>query len=90
MKYYTEQLSDKGTVAVDDTILVKGVQAAAGSRIMEGFKPLFSAEAVTRLENKVMKFPARLMLVSLVWIWWESFPTTQIKKMLLKAQQRRQ
>jgi len=52
MKYYTEQLSDKGTVAVDDTILVKGVQAAAGSRIMEGFKPLFSAEAVDRLENK--------------------------------------
>ncbi len=52
MKYYTEQLSDKGTVAVDDTILVKGVQAASGSRIMEGFKPLFSAEAVTRLENK--------------------------------------
>ena len=52
MNYYTVQLSDKGTVAVDDTILVKGVQAAAGSRIMEGFKPLFSAEAVTRLENK--------------------------------------
>jgi len=52
MKYYTEQLSDKGTVAVDDTILVKGVQAAAGSRIMEGFKPLFSADAVDRLENK--------------------------------------
>ena len=52
MKYYTEQLSDKGTVAVDDTILVKGVQAAAGSRIMEGFKPLFSAEAVDRLKNK--------------------------------------
>ena len=52
MNYYTVQLSDKGTVAVDDTILIKGVQAAAGSRIMEGFKPLFSAEAVTRLENK--------------------------------------
>jgi len=52
MRYYTEQLSDKGTVAVDDTILVKGVQAAAGSRIMEGFKPLFSAEAVERLEKK--------------------------------------
>ena len=52
MKYYTEQLSDKGTVAVDDTILVKGVQAAAGSRIMEGFKPLFSADAVDRLVNK--------------------------------------
>ena len=52
MNAYTIQLSDKGTIAVDDTILVKGVQAGAGSRILEGFKPLFSAEAVTRLENK--------------------------------------
>ena len=52
MKEYTVMLSDKGNVAVDDTILVKGVQAGAGSRILEGFKPLFSAEAVTRLEEK--------------------------------------
>lgn len=52
MKEYTVQLSDKGTIAVDDTILVKGAQAAAGSRILEGFRPLFSAEAVTRLEAK--------------------------------------
>ncbi len=52
MKEYTVQLSDNGTVAVDDTILVKGAQAAAGSHILEGFKPLFSAEAVTRLEDK--------------------------------------
>ena len=52
MKEYTVQLSDKGTIAVDDTILVKGTQAAAGSRILEGFRPLFSAEAVTRLEAK--------------------------------------
>ncbi|MDL2301739.1 hypothetical protein LJC58_05210 [Lachnospiraceae bacterium OttesenSCG-928-D06] len=52
MKDYTIQLSDKGTIAVDDTILVKGVQAEAGSRILEGFKPVFSAEAVTRLEDK--------------------------------------
>ncbi len=52
MKYYTEKISDKGTVAVDDTLLVKGVCATAGSRILEGFKPLFSAEAVTRLEEK--------------------------------------
>lgn len=50
MKYYAEYLSDAGTIAVDDTLLVKGVQAAAGSRILEGFKPLFSAEAVDRLE----------------------------------------
>ena len=52
MSDYVVKLSDQGTVAVDDTILVKGVQAAAGSRILEGFRPLFSAEAVTRLEKK--------------------------------------
>ena len=52
MKYYVTKINDKGNIAVDDTILVKDVQSAAGSRILEGFKPLFSAEAVTRLENK--------------------------------------
>lgn len=52
MKYYSAQLCDKGNVAVDDTILVKGATATAGSRILDGFKPLFSAEAVTRLEDK--------------------------------------
>lgn len=52
MKYYMTEISKKGTIAVDDTILVKDVPAAAGSRILEGFKPLFSAEAVTRLEEK--------------------------------------
>lgn len=52
MKYYATKISDKGNIAVDDTILVKGEQTAAGSRILEGFKPLFSAEAVTRLEEK--------------------------------------
>ncbi len=52
MKNYAVMLNDKGTVAVDDTILVKGVPATAGSKILDGFKPLFSAEAVVRLENK--------------------------------------
>ena len=52
MSYYFEKINDKGNIAVDDTILVKDAQSAAGSRIMEGFKPLFSAEAVTRLEDK--------------------------------------
>lgn len=52
MKYYITQLCDKGTIAVDDTILVKDAEATAGSRILEGFRSLFSAEAVTRLENK--------------------------------------
>ena len=52
MSCYSAKICDKGTVAIDDTILVKDVEAAAGSRILEGFRPLFSAEAVTRLEEK--------------------------------------
>ena len=51
MSNYTVLLSENGTVAVDDTLLVKGAEAKAGSRMLEGFKPLFSAEAVTRLEK---------------------------------------
>ena len=52
MKYYSAQLCDKGNIAVDDTILVKDAEATAGSKMLEGFKSLFSAEAVTRLEEK--------------------------------------
>ena len=52
MKYYITELSKQGTIAVDDTILVKNAQTTAGSRILEGFKAPFSAEAVTRLEDK--------------------------------------
>ncbi len=52
MKYYATKICDNGNIAVDDTILVKDIDATAGSRILEGFKPLFSAEVVTRLENK--------------------------------------
>lgn len=52
MNYYATKINENGVIAVDDNILVKDAPAAAGSRILEGFKPLFSAEAVTRLENK--------------------------------------
>ena len=52
MKYYATKVNDKGNIAVDDTILVKDVVTTAGSHILDGFKPLFSAEAVTRLEDK--------------------------------------
>lgn len=51
MKYYVKELNKGGNIAVDDTILVKDTEATAGSRILEGFKPLFSAEAVERLEK---------------------------------------
>ena len=51
MKYYATEINAQGNIAVDDTLLVKEAEATAGSHILEGFKPLFSAEAVTRLEN---------------------------------------
>ena len=52
MKFYSEIINAAGNIAVEDTILVKDVQASAGSKILDGFKPLFSAEAVDRLEAK--------------------------------------
>ncbi len=58
MEYYKIK-TDGGNIAVDDTILVKDMEACAGSRILEGFKPLFSAEAVTRLENKGYKISGK-------------------------------
>lgn len=51
MKYYADKINDKGTVAVDDTILIKDALSTAGSKILEGYKPLFSAEVVERLTN---------------------------------------
>ena len=52
MNYYATKINEKGNIAVDDTILVKDATSTAGSKILDGFKPLFSAEVVTRLENK--------------------------------------
>ena len=52
MNEYITKICETGNIAVDDTILVKDAAATAGSKILEGFKPLFSAEAVTRLETK--------------------------------------
>ena len=52
MKCFSVQLCDKGNIAVDDTILVKDAPSTAGSKILDGFKPLFSAQAVTLLEEK--------------------------------------
>ncbi|MBE7039557.1 MAG: hypothetical protein E7398_02375 [Ruminococcaceae bacterium] len=58
MKYYAVKC-DGGNIAVDDTILVKDILSCAGSKILSGFKPLFSAEAVTRLENKGYKISGK-------------------------------
>lgn len=51
MKYYADIINKNGTVAVDDTILIKDALSTAGSKILDGYKPLFSAEAVERLEK---------------------------------------
>lgn len=58
MKYYNVK-KDGGNIAVDDTILVKNIETLAGSKILEGFVPLFSAEAVTRLEEKGYKISGK-------------------------------
>lgn len=49
--FYINEINAAGKIAADDTILVKGVPATAGSKMLENFKPLFSAEAVERLEK---------------------------------------
>lgn len=49
MSDFVTKISDGGRIAVDDTILVKDFPSLAGSKIMEGFVPLFSADAVERL-----------------------------------------
>lgn len=51
MSLYKTIINENGNIAIDDTILVKDVECVDGSKILGGFKPLFSAEAVTRLEN---------------------------------------
>ena len=48
---YINEINAAGKIADDDTILVKGTPATAGSKMLENFKPLFSAEAVERLEK---------------------------------------
>ena len=48
---YINEINAAGKIAVDDTILVKDVPATAGSKMLENWKPLFSAESVERLEK---------------------------------------
>ncbi len=50
MKYYINEIK-KGNLAVDDTILIKSVPSTAGSKMLENFTPLFTAEAVVRAEK---------------------------------------
>lgn len=58
MKFFKEIINTNGTIAVDETILIKGVKTAAGSKILDGFASLFSAECVERLEKSGEKVKA--------------------------------
>ena len=58
MKFFKEIIDTNGTIAVDETILIKGVKTAAGSKILDGFSSLFSAESVERLEKSGEKVKA--------------------------------
>ena len=51
MKCIITEIDKNGTVAIDDTILVKDYETKAGSHIFDGFVPLFSADAVERLQK---------------------------------------
>ncbi len=50
MKYYINEIK-KGNIAVDDTLLIAGTPATAGSKMLENFTPLFTAEVVERAES---------------------------------------
>ena len=51
MKYYINEINSCGTVAVDDTILIKDIPATAGSKMLDNLIALFTAEVVERLEK---------------------------------------
>lgn len=59
MKYYISEINSAGTIAVDDTILIKDIPATAGSKMLENFKPLFSAEVIDRLEKADYKISGK-------------------------------
>ncbi len=49
MDFFAAEIDRTGTVAVDDTILVKGFETRAGSHILDGFTPMFGSDAVERM-----------------------------------------
>ena len=50
MKYINE-INKNGNVALEDTILYKGISATAGSKMLEKFIPLHNATVADRLEK---------------------------------------
>ena len=48
---YINRINEKGVVALEDTLLYKGVPCTAGSKMLESFIPLHSSEVAERLEK---------------------------------------
>lgn len=53
MKIYTAKTETSATkkIVVDDMFLTKNLPTTAGSKMLDGYKSLFDAEVITRLEN---------------------------------------
>ena len=53
MKIYTAKTEVSATkkIVVDDMFLTKNLPTTAGSKMLDGYKSLFDAEAITRLQN---------------------------------------
>ena len=53
MKIYTAKTETSATkkIVVDDMFLTKDLPTTAGSKMLDGYKSLFDAEAITRLQN---------------------------------------
>ena len=49
MGYYVNEINATGKIAVDDTILVKGTPATAGSKMLGNFVPPYNATVVEKL-----------------------------------------
>lgn len=53
-------VSDKGSIGYKDLYLTQGIETTAGSRVLEGYKPPYSATIVGRLEKAGMSVKAKL------------------------------
>lgn len=59
MDYFVIEKDPAGTVAVDDTILIKGCETKAGSHILDSFVPLFDADCVERVAQAGLRIKGK-------------------------------
>ena len=49
---YITELNKNGNIALEDTILYKGVPATAGSKMLENFEPPYNATVIEKLNDE--------------------------------------